>query len=181
MYWKCFHLDISINNGINTSVFIEYTNFSSNTRASYRIIFGNYSNSIELKQVIVSGNSGGLDQSYISGVSLTSQSYIGSVSVVVSLSLFKNNVSIALSMHGTANLATIILRNSSFVNNTPNINYYQSSGIVFIKPGDRGKYVRVTFSDVHFSHNNYKGVMVAQSTFSTPINNVIICFPTVPF
>ena len=155
---SAFHLDINSKYGtLNTSVLIEDSLFTSNIRAiEFSLVTGS-SHSVEFARIIVSYNSGGLDQSYTSGISLTSQSHSGTASVVVSSALFENNTGIALSLNATASMATVLLLNSSFVNNTPIINYYEGSGILLIKPGDKGKYVKVNLTDVSFSHNKYEG------------------------
>ena len=139
------------------------------------------SHSVNFTDILVSDNDGCVDQSYVSGISLASLSHSGTTSVVVSSALFKNNVGIALSLNATATVTTILLQKSLFVNNTPNVNYYESSGILLIKPGDRGKYVEVNLTDGYFSYNKYKGETVAQCIFLIPTKNINSCFQTVLF
>jgi len=151
------HLDTTSNFGSNTTVLIERTKFTFNSRAIDFSLVTGASHAVDIANITVSDNGGCLDQSYVSGISLACLSHSGAASVVVSSALFENNLGIALSVNATATIATILVQKSLFVNNTPNVNYYESSGTLLIKPGDMGKYVRVNLTDVYFSCNKYDG------------------------
>ena len=114
----------------------------------------NASHSLELTQVIIYGNGVGLDLDR-SGVRLFSYSHAGTASVVVSSSLFEKNVGIALFL---STITPFVICDSSFVNNTLMAKYDdETSGIVLIEPEDGKQHVTVSFSNVTFLNNTYKG------------------------